>query len=115
MFLPAVLSRKCPSEDVLHQPVPLPRGGEEGSLHPLVLSPFDSDTSWCPALPTAPCHTLGGIERTCLESMASWILCHTGVECFPTVDKAIVPPLSHDTGIMLALRKEEASWQNPRE
>jgi hypothetical protein len=28
------------------------------------------------------------------------------------VDKAIVPLLSHDTGIMLALRKEEASWQN---
>jgi len=23
------------------------------------------------------------------------------------MDKAIVPPLSHDTGIMLALRKEE--------
>ena len=26
-----------------------------------------------------------------------------------------VPPLSHDTGIMLALRKEEAAWQNRRE
>jgi hypothetical protein len=36
MFLPVVLSRQCPSEDMIHQSLPLPRRGEEGLCDPLL-------------------------------------------------------------------------------